>query len=63
MVEAFGSGTAVIVSPINALGYKDQHFDIPINPKLGAGQLASTLFNDFLNIQEGKVEHPWSRKI
>lgn len=36
---------------------------MPIDEKVKAGELAHKLFNDFLNIQEGKVAHPWSKRI
>jgi hypothetical protein len=35
----FGAGTAVIVSPVNALGYKGKKYQIPINENLKAGEL------------------------
>lgn len=63
LVEAFGAGTAVIVSPIDMIGYKDEKFKVPIDEKNKAGELTYKLFNDFLNIQEGRVPHPWSRRI
>lgn len=53
----------MIVSPIDAIGYKGERYEVPIEKELKAGRLASALFNDFLNIQEGKVDHPWSKLI
>ena len=31
VIEAFGTGTAVIVSPVKRLGYKNKNYEIPIN--------------------------------
>lgn len=62
-MEIFGAGTAVIVSPVKAIGYKDKHYQVPINEKLQAGELAYELFNEMLDIQEGKTANPWAFKI
>lgn len=61
--EIFGAGTAVIVSPVKGIGYKGKHYEVPYNEKLQAGELAHELFNEILNIQEGRIDHPWSMKI
>ena len=63
IAEIFGAGTAVIVSPVKAIGYKDKHYQVPYNEKLQAGELAYELFNEMLDIQEGKVSNPWAFKI
>jgi len=60
ITEIFGAGTAVIVSPVKAIGYKGKHYPVPYDEKLQAGELAYELFNEMLDIQEGKVNHPWS---
>jgi hypothetical protein len=35
----FGAGTAVIVSPVNKIGYKNKDYNIPVNSNLNAGEL------------------------
>ena len=61
--EVFGAGTAVIVSPVKGIGYKGKHYNVPFNEKLQAGELAYELFNEMLDIQDGKVDSPWAFKI
>lgn len=39
LIEAFGAGTAVIVSPIKEINYKGESLKIPINPAYNAGDL------------------------
>lgn len=38
--EAFGAGTAAIVSPVQQFTYGDEVFQIPIEKEKGAGKLA-----------------------
>lgn len=40
MFEAFGAGTAAIVSPVCEFTYKDEKFKIPIDEEKGAGPLS-----------------------
>lgn len=63
MLEAFGAGTAVIVSPVNSIGIGSERYSVPIDPKKKAGELALKVFDGLLNIQEGRTPHPWSKKI
>lgn len=66
LIEAFGSGTAAIVSPVNALGYKGQDYDIPLNPAdptAKAGVLTQKMMDSIQGIQYGRVEHEWSRLV
>lgn len=51
ILEAFGSGTAVIVSPIEEFTVNDETFKIPINPKLNSGELTHRISALIQNIQ------------
>eukprot|EP00163_Fabomonas_tropica_P020522 TRINITY_DN3638_c0_g1_i2.p1 TRINITY_DN3638_c0_g1~~TRINITY_DN3638_c0_g1_i2.p1 ORF type:complete len:113 (+),score=6.56 TRINITY_DN3638_c0_g1_i2:118-456(+) len=48
MIEAFGSGTAAVVSPVNSILYQDTDYDIPINEELQSGELTRKLFDHIL---------------
>lgn len=54
----FGSGTACVVCPIEALLYKGQKLDIP-TMKNGA-PLMSRFAKELNDIQYGKVSHDWA---
>ena len=60
--EAFGSGTAAVVSPIGTLYYKGENFSISGG---GIGPVAQDLYDTLTGIQWGRVEDPygWSHVI
>eukprot|EP01132_Coremiostelium_polycephalum_P000412 gene412-522_t len=58
--EAFGSGTAAIVSPIKSISYKGEEYPIPIDEKTGAGPLTNRLAETIMGIQYGEIESDWS---
>lgn len=60
LVEAFGAGTAAIVSPISCIQYQGEDIDIA-----ATGELTQRFFNELVAIQYGKKEGPegWSIKI
>ena len=59
MIEAFGAGTACIVSPVKNIGYQGTDYAIPL--ALGnAGELTQRLADTIMAIQYGELEHPWS---
>jgi branched-chain amino acid aminotransferase len=63
MIEAFGAGTAAIVAPVKGFHYNGVDYDIPLdkeNPTAKAGKLTQRLCDTIMDIQYGKVEHPWS---
>lgn len=43
LIEAFGAGTAAIVSPIESITYKDEECKVPIDASLGSGKLTKVL--------------------
>ena len=60
--EAFGSGTAAVVSPIGSLAYKDQVFSVTGGE---IGPVAQELYDTLTGIQWGRIEDPygWSHVI
>jgi len=60
LIEAFGAGTAAIVSPISCIQYKSEDIEIP-----ATGELTQRFFNELLAIQYGTKEGPdgWSVKL
>jgi len=63
MIEAFGTGTAAIVSPVKALGFMGVDYDIPLDkedPTAKAGKLTRRIMSAITDIQYGRVPHPWS---
>lgn len=51
ILEAFGSGTAVVVCPIEQFTIDGETYKIPINPKLAAGELTYRISTLIQNIQ------------
>lgn len=64
VIEAFGAGTAAVVSPVKRLHYKGEDLSVPINEKLQSGELAARLMTEVTDIQSGKkVFGDWVHKI
>jgi len=66
VIEAFGAGTAAIVSPIKAIFYKGKEHAIPLdsqNPSAQVGQLAKRVQDEIMAIQYGQIPHEWSVPI
>ncbi|KAK9324915.1 aminotransferase, partial [Lipomyces orientalis] len=60
LVEAFGSGTAAVVSPIKEISWRDQPIYVPLQPGKETGRVAEQMARWIAEIQYGEVEHPWS---
>ncbi|KAL3793755.1 hypothetical protein HJC23_013317 [Cyclotella cryptica] len=60
LLEAFGAGTAAVVTPISCIQYKGEDIDIP-----ATGDLTRRVFKDLMGIQYGRIEGPegWSVRI
>lgn len=54
LIEAFGTGTAAVISPIGSFRYKDTDYDICCE----VGELSQSLKNEIRNIQRGKQVGP-----
>ncbi|AMD21996.1 HGL344Cp [Eremothecium sinecaudum] len=62
LLEAFGCGTAAIVSPIKSIGWKGKNIEVPLLPGNEAGPLAIQVTDWITEIQYGKEEYRnWSR--
>jgi branched-chain amino acid aminotransferase len=60
--EAFGSGTAAVITPVGLLGYKGENLTVGDG---GVGKLTQKLYDTLTGIQYGKLEdsYGWVRKI
>ncbi|SCV99313.1 LAFE_0A00430g1_1 [Lachancea fermentati] len=64
LVEAFGSGTAAVVSPIKEIGWKGKDIHVPLQPGKQTGPLTENVAQWIANIQYGKEKHGnWSRVV
>ncbi|CCF58598.1 hypothetical protein KAFR_0E04480 [Kazachstania africana CBS 2517] len=64
LVEAFGSGTAAIVSPIKEIGWKGESINVPLLPGEQSGALTKQIAAWIGDIQYGRQEHKgWSRVV
>lgn len=62
LVEAFGSGTAAVVSPINKIGWKGEDIEVPAVIDGNSGELARDVAGWIRDIQYGVTEYKdWSR--
>ncbi|EPS42884.1 hypothetical protein H072_3109 [Dactylellina haptotyla CBS 200.50] len=60
LLEAFGAGTAAVVSPIKGVSWRNQDIKIPLSPGKETGPLAEKFWNWISEIQYGETSHPWS---
>jgi len=60
LIEAFGCGTAAVVSPIQAIGYDGKEISFPLGDSGKAGNLTQHLADTLAAIQYGEVPHDWS---
>jgi len=59
VLEAFGTGTAAVISPLKAIEYKNKLYNIPVGNGQ-AGELVQKLWDSITGIQYGEVDHEWS---
>lgn len=50
LLECFGSGTAVIISAVSNIHYRDKNYSIPNS------NISQAIRKDLLDIQEGRAE-------
>lgn len=50
VIEAFGAGTAAIVSPVQSFIYENETYQIPIEQDKGAGKLTQKILNMIVDI-------------
>ena len=60
--EAFGSGTAAVITPVGSLCYKDECLNVGDG---GVGSLTRKLYDTLTGIQYGRIEDKfgWVKKI
>jgi branched-chain amino acid aminotransferase len=58
LVEAFGAGTGAVVTPIECINYNGEDLEIT-----ATGEVTQRAWDELMDIQYGKIEHPWSYKI
>ena len=58
LLEAFGAGTAAVVTPISCVEYKGKEVNIP-----STGEVTMKVWDQLTGIQYGKIDHEWSVKI
>eukprot|EP00555_Chaetoceros_dichaeta_P012087 CAMPEP_0198256992 /NCGR_PEP_ID=MMETSP1447-20131203/6775_1 /TAXON_ID=420782 /ORGANISM="Chaetoceros dichaeta, Strain CCMP1751" /LENGTH=334 /DNA_ID=CAMNT_0043943775 /DNA_START=103 /DNA_END=1107 /DNA_ORIENTATION=- len=60
IIEAFGTGTAAVVTPISCINYEGVDIEIP-----ATGGITQKIWNELADIQYGNIEHPdgWSVHI
>jgi len=63
LMEAFGSGTAAVVSPVRNISYKGKLVDCGLKPEQEAGPLAQKMLDWISARQYGDEEHEWSHVI
>eukprot|EP00941_MAST-03F_sp_MAST-3F-sp1_P004063 g4063.t1 len=68
IVEAFGVGTAAVVSPIELIHYENKDYIVPLDKNdsnASIGKVAKRVLDELTDIQYGKIPAPdgWSVKI
>lgn len=63
LVEAFGVGTAAVVSPIRSIGWNGTTVHCGLEPHQEAGELSVQMKQWVEEIQYGEVEHDWSQPV
>jgi len=56
--EAFGAGTAAVVSPVKSFHYLNETYDIPIDEAKGAGKLTQRVLKMMTDLQYGVTKRP-----
>lgn len=61
--EVFGSGTAAIISTVDAIGYEGRDVPVPVGED-GLGDVARVMLREIQGIQTGAIERGnWSVKV
>lgn len=58
LIEIFAAGTAAVVSPVKGILYQGKDIHVPTGENIG--EIGSRVWKELLDIQYGRVEHPWS---
>jgi len=60
LIEAFGAGTAAIVSPVRAISWRGKLVNCGLKDHEESGELTMRVKGWMEEIQYGDVEHEWS---
>lgn len=64
LVEAFGSGTAAVITSVEKIGYKGEDIRVPVDGgdegEVGFGRIAGSMMKTLCEIQYGERESEWS---
>lgn len=63
LLEAFGTGTAVVVSPVRKINWRGRDVDCGLKADEEAGEVAARVKSWIDEIQYGDVEHKWTVKV
>lgn len=61
LLEMFGAGTAVVISPISKVGFLDHDINIPTMKQ--AQPVFQRIKDTLLAIQYGHIDHPYAKLI
>lgn len=59
LIEMFGSGTAVVISPIREIGYNGDKIPVPVGED-GLGDVARAMLREVVGRQRGGIESEWT---
>jgi branched-chain amino acid aminotransferase len=62
LLEAFGAGTAAVISPVKSILYQGENIEFPVGSGQG-GEVSLRLWKSLYDIQYGKTSSPWSVPI
>jgi branched-chain amino acid aminotransferase len=63
LIEAFGSGTAAVVSPVRNISWKGKIVQCGLRDDQEAGEIAQKMLSWMEARQYGEEDHPWSYKV
>ena len=63
LIEAFGTGTAAVVSPVRKINWRGRDVECGLKADEEAGEVANKMKGWIEEIQYGDVEHKWSMKL
>ena len=63
LIEAFGTGTAAVISPVRRISWKGRLVECGLKEDQEAGEVAKNMKAWIEDIQYGGEEHPWRWKI
>lgn len=62
MLNLFGTGTAVVISPVNRIGYLGEDIIVPTGPD-GMGPVSRPIWKELVGRQMGLIPSEWSVRV